>query len=75
MTGQIQEPEDKRKSLTNLRNCKRRAPLFLKDVKTNASVAIDIRVEDFGPKSNLNNTQPSKPRFRGRILLRRKEKR
>lgn len=43
------------KGQTNLRNCKRGAPLFFQDVKTNASIAIDIGVKHFGPKSNLNN--------------------
>ena len=43
------------KGQTNLRNCERGAPLFFQDVKTNASIAIDIGVKHFGPKSNLNN--------------------
>jgi hypothetical protein len=39
----------------NLRNGKSWAPLFFEDVKTNASIAIDVRVEDLSPKCNLKN--------------------
>ena len=42
-----------RRALANLRDGKCRAPLFFKNIKTNTSIAVDIRVEDLSPKSNL----------------------
>ncbi|MFS7927218.1 hypothetical protein Hanom_Chr04g00306371 [Helianthus anomalus] len=38
---------------TNLGNSKSRAPLFLQNVKTNAAIAVDVRVEDLRPESHL----------------------
>lgn len=38
----------------HLGDCKSWAPLFLQNVKANATVAVDVRVENLSPKSNLH---------------------
>ena len=40
---------------TNLRNCQSRAPLFLQDIKTDAPIAVDIRMENLRLECNLQN--------------------
>lgn len=39
----------------NLGYGQRRAPLLLQNVKTDTAIAVDIWVENLGPKSNLEN--------------------
>lgn len=39
----------------HLGDCKSWAPLLLQNVKANATIAVDVRVENLCPKSNLHN--------------------
>lgn len=41
---------------SNLWNGECRAPLLLKNIKTYASIAVNVWVEDFSPKRNLDTT-------------------
>ena len=45
----------KAEEFTNLRNCQCWAPLFLQDIKTDAPIAVDIRMEDLCLECNLQN--------------------
>jgi len=38
---------------SNLRNGKSRTPLLFEDIKTNASITINVGMKDLGPKCNL----------------------
>ena len=40
-----------------LRNCQRRAPLLLENIQTNASVTVDVGMEDLCAKRNLCSQQ------------------
>jgi len=42
---------------SNLRNGKSRTPLLFEDIKTNASITINVGMKDLGPKRNLKRVQ------------------
>ena len=45
------------KNESHLGNGEGRAPLFFQNVKANASIAVDIRVEHFCPECNLQEKE------------------
>jgi len=47
----------KAEEFTNLRNCQCWAPLFLQDIKTDAPIAVDIRMKDLCLECNLQNAK------------------
>lgn len=54
-----------KKSILNLGDSECGTPLLFQDIKTNATITIDVRVKDLGPKCNL--ARPKCEKFRTQL--------